>query len=121
MKRVRKLTATGDYLFGQNTSNFVVGIESVSQMILTKLRLLRGEWWEDLLDGLPVVQEILNTYNLEVASVAASSLCVERVLEVDGVVDVEESSISIDRESRKVTVSLVVNTEYGRLEQVVEL
>lgn len=121
MKIVRRLSPNNDYTFGLGTANFTSGIESVAQMIRTKLLLLRGEWWADILDGLPVVQDIMNTYNTEMASIAAASLCSERILEVDGVTSIENVEVQSNSADRIISVRMTVNTEYGQLEQVVEI
>lgn len=55
----RKLDQNGDYVFGGNGSCYISGLNAVKQAILTRLRLLLGEWWEDETDGLPLWQKIL--------------------------------------------------------------
>ena len=121
MKIARKLTSDGDYSFGNNQENFIVGIDSIAQMIRTKLLLFRGEWWSDLLDGVPIIQEVLNSYNIDVASTAAASMCSRRILEVDGVTKVDDVTVSVNRDTREISVSVKVDTVYGTVQQEVEI
>ena len=51
------LDAQNDPVFSDGTS--LVGIFAVQQAILTRLKLLLGEWWENLNLGLPVLQLML--------------------------------------------------------------
>lgn len=58
--RYRKLSPTGDYVFGQGQANFYINdAAGVGQLVLTRLRLLLGEWYLDLTDGTPYATEIL--------------------------------------------------------------
>lgn len=51
--RYRKLTADGDYSFGQGNANFWVDQpEAVAQAVDTRLGLQTGEWFLDVTDGL---------------------------------------------------------------------
>lgn len=52
-----QLDATYDPIFDP-TAN-LLDLYAVNQNILTRLRLLLGEWWEDLNLGLPVFQQML--------------------------------------------------------------
>lgn len=48
----------GDYSMGRP---FLSRAAAVGQAIYTRLKLLQGEWWEQLDDGLPLFQNILGT------------------------------------------------------------
>lgn len=64
--RVRALTSTGDYSFGQGQSNFLINTPAcVGQLVETTLRLWQGEWYLDLLAGTPWLQQILGVFNLK--------------------------------------------------------
>ncbi len=52
-----QLDAANDPIFDPNAN--LTDLEAVTQAILTRLRLLYGEWWEDVTLGLPVFQSIL--------------------------------------------------------------
>lgn len=58
--RYRKLSPTGDYVFGQGSANFYVNQpEAPAQAVETRLALLLGEWYLDLSDGTPYATQIL--------------------------------------------------------------
>ena len=57
--RYRRLTATGDYVFGQGGLDYAADADAAAQAVRTKLKLLLGEWWENTGDGLPLFQQIL--------------------------------------------------------------
>jgi hypothetical protein len=54
--------------------NSLTNGDAVAQAVLTRLRLWMGEWWEDLLEGLPVTQSMLgvlgSSSNLEAIKLA---------------------------------------------------
>lgn len=55
----RMLDKDGDYVLGQGKSQFLSGSEAVAQAIVTHIKLLLGEWWEDVNQGTPLFQSIL--------------------------------------------------------------
>lgn len=70
--RVRKLSASGDYTFGQSQANFYVNQAlGVGQKVETRLRLFEGEWFLDQNDGTPWYQDVFGvrsnpTYDLAI-------------------------------------------------------
>jgi len=48
-------------LQGNGQNNFIADLAAVTQIINTRLRLFQGEWFLDLLDGLPLFQSILGS------------------------------------------------------------
>ena len=60
MFRYRTLDASGDMQFGRGGGNFLVDSpQAVAQAILTRLSLWAGEWFLDLTEGTPWMQQIL--------------------------------------------------------------
>lgn len=55
----RTLDKDGDYVLGRGNSQFLSGSEAVAQAIITHIKLLLGEWWEDVNQGTPLFQSIL--------------------------------------------------------------
>ena len=110
----RRLSNDGDYLIGAGSSGFVSGIEAVTQAIITRIKLLRDEWWENLLEGTPLWQQILGHKSDEEAIRIINNVLVNRVLETKGVSSVESYSGEFNPSTRKYTFSAVVNTVYGR-------
>lgn len=112
----RKLDENGDYSFGGNLNNFVIDAESVTQAILTRLRLLKYEWWENLEDGLPLWQDILAQRD----TANARSIILKRIEQTRNVQSVAVTSVTFNPNTRSFAFSAVVNTVFGaiRLQEV---
>jgi hypothetical protein len=86
------LDAGYDPIFADGTS--LVGVAAVAQAILTRLKLLLGEWWADLNIGLPVFQIMLGQL-ASAKGLAAMSAAIQQNIEgapyVTGVTDVSVS------------------------------
>ena len=98
----RALDQNGDYLLGQFLSNSPA---TVAQAVLTRLELWRGEWFLDVTDGTPYMQDILgrNTnYDLEIQN---------RILSTTGVLEITSYSSSVV--NRALSVQATINTIYG--------
>ena len=98
----RALDQNGDYLLGQFLSNSPA---TVAQAVLTRLELWRGEWFLDVTDGTPYMQDILgrNTnYDLEIQN---------RILSTIGVLEITSYSSSVV--NRTLSVQATINTIYG--------
>lgn len=106
----RLLDENKDYSFGKGSQNMITGTEAVAQAIYTRLLLLQGEWWEDLDDGLPLMQRILGFRNTQQA---ADLLIRQRILGTTGVNDLYNFSSEFDPATRAYTFSCTVNTIYG--------
>lgn len=108
----RQLSATGDPLRGQGTSNFLSDLEAVVQAIRTTLLLLQGEWWESLATGTPVFQGILGVPN---TSNGVALIIRSRILSVPYVISVNNVSVSYVNNSRSYTFSCSVQTQFGTI------
>lgn len=64
--RYRKLDANGDYTFGAGSSCFITDHDAVVQAIVTRLKLWKYEWWEDLEEGIPM-RDLLGSRDLDLA------------------------------------------------------
>ncbi|MNZ09359.1 hypothetical protein D3C78_261790 [compost metagenome] len=111
--RYRKLDEDDDYLFGSGASNFHVDSpEVVAQAIMTRLRLWMGEWFADTSDGTGWNQSILGKQSSNLYELTLR----QRVLQTTGVQSIEGFQSSLDSTSRKLTVSMTVNTIYGSID-----
>ena len=108
----RKLDNNGDYTLGQKSADFVTDIDAVKQAIYTRLWLWQGEWWEDLLAGLPMLQRILGYRNTQAA---ADILIRARIAETAGVISLISFESSFDEQARAYTCSAEVNTQFGTI------
>lgn len=110
--RYRILDADKDYTLGKGAQNLFSGTEAVAQAIYTRLFLLQGEWWEDLEDGLPLMQRILGYRNTQQA---ADILIRQRILGTTDVLDLYNFSSSFNDQTRAYTFSCTVSTAYGQV------
>lgn len=106
----RGLSSTGDYVFGQGPSEFLVDSPAaVGQAAHTRLRLSRGEWFLDTTEGTPYATEILG----EGTQPLYDSAIKERVLGTPGVVSIDAYSSSLDQD-RALTITMTISTLYGQ-------
>lgn len=109
--KYRKLDKNGDYVFGNNSHDYIEKDEAIAQAIKTKLYLFYGEWWEDISLGLPMFQSILGQVSNSNLRQTVILLCAEQINLVEGVTNVD--SISVDISARKLGLTIDVTTENG--------
>ena len=109
--KYRKLDKNGDYVFGNNSHDYIEKDEAIAQAIKTKLYLFYGEWWEDISLGLPMFQSILGQVSNSNLRQTIILLCAEQINLVEGVTSVD--SISVDISARKLGLTIDVTTENG--------
>lgn len=99
--------------FGRGSQNLTYGSYAVGQAIQTRLKLLKGEWFEDTEDGLPLFQQMLgkrySVNNLQIVD----SLIRERILGTTDVTGISEYSSNFSSENRTYSFTAKVNTNYG--------
>jgi hypothetical protein len=106
--RVRALSSTGDYTFGQNGQNWLVNSAAgVVQVVLSRLNLWEGQWFLDLADGTPVTQSIIGK-NPQIVYDAAIQ---NRIAQTPGVVKMLSYSSSLT--GRALTVVASFYTAYS--------
>lgn len=109
--RYRALSASGDHTFGQGNANFLVNSPAtVGQSVLTRLKLLEGEWFLDVTDGTPWSTEILGEHMQDTYDAAIRA----RILDTDGVTGLSFYESVRDPNTRKVTVTATINTVFGQ-------
>jgi hypothetical protein len=115
--RYRKLSAAGDYTFGQPLdATFLVDTPAaVAQAIRTRLLLWEGEWFIDTSDGTPYPQKVLGAHTVEVADAAIR----KRIIETTGVRALVDYSSS--KRGRALTVQATVQTQYGLVSVIEEV
>lgn len=107
--RYRALDAAGDMTFGQGSRDFLTNTpEAVAQAVMTRLRLLTGEWFLDSDEGTPYATQILGrntepTYDQAIR---------ERILDTQGVTALVSYSSSLV--GRKLSVDATIDTVYGQ-------
>lgn len=108
--RYRKLSSDGDYVFGSGKNDFLVNSpEAVAQAILTRLKLWLGEWFADTSDGTGWNQSIVGKHSKNLYELTLH----QRVLETPGVKSIVDFQSALDPDTRRLTVSMTVNTIFG--------
>lgn len=108
--RYRKQSDTGDYVFGGQLADFYTDVpEAVVQAVLTRLRLLRGEWFLDSTAGTPWSTEVLGKYTSSTYDAAIR----DRILGTQGVLEIVSYTSTVDPETRTLSVSATISTIYG--------
>lgn len=111
----RRLSDADDYVFGQSGQDFYTGVDAVAQAIYTRLKLLYGEWWEDLKDGLPLFENILGSPGSPQNKKAIDALITERILGTLNVKGIADFSSSFDANTRAYSFTCTVNTAFGQV------
>ncbi len=108
--KYRKLDSNGDMIFGHGDADYLKDTpETVAQAVVTRLRLLRGEWFLDLTEGTPYAPAVLGKHTKASYDYAVRT----RVLETQGVVEILEYESIFDGETRRLTVTIRIDTVYG--------
>lgn len=114
--KYRKLDENGDYVFGLNEQGFYSDTEAVAQAILTKIKLLSGEWWEDVNEGTPMFQQVLGAKMTENSKNAIDLILRDRILSVPNVETITAFQSKIDARTRKYVMECNVSTSFGEIE-----
>lgn len=75
----RRLDKNGDYVLGTGSNNFYSNNQAVAQAVITWLKLLRAEWWENVNNGLPLWQSILGQPGSEINRHSVDNIIQERI------------------------------------------
>lgn len=105
------LDINGDYSFGKGQQNITYGNYAVAQAIKTRLLLLKGEWWENVEEGLPLFQNILGHSGAPDNVDLVDNLIKERIIKTKDVLSIKQFESSF--ENRNYSFSCKVETRYG--------
>lgn len=109
--RYRALDANGDMRFGSGPSEFLINSPAcVGQAVMTRLLLVEGEWFLDTTEGTPWATQILGKNTAASYDPALQA----RVLETQGVVNIETYASQLDPTTRELSVQMLLNTLYGQ-------
>ena len=117
--RYRRLTATGDYVFGQGGLDYAADADAAAQAVRTKLKLLLGEWWENTGDGLPLFQQILLQRATADGIQTVDLLIKQRIMEVAEVTNVQITKSSV--KDRQYQADVIIETIYGEITDTIRL
>lgn len=106
--KVRRLNADGDMTMGHGDFDFYVNTpEGVAQNVETRLALWRGQWFLDVEEGTPWLQEVLGKRQ------AVEAVIRSRILETPGVRELTSFEAVFDPDTRRINVTATIETIYG--------
>ncbi len=108
--RVRQLSPNGDILFGQGLANFYINSPlGVGQKVVTRLKLIQGEFWLDTAIGTPWFTEIFGYGNNAIRDLVVKNI----ILTTDNVNEITSYSSSVNFATRQYYVTADINTTFG--------
>lgn len=110
---VRRLDANGDPLHGNGQACFLSDLDAVAQIISTRLKLLKGEWWENLDAGTPLFQSLLGVSGSGKSPDAAALILTQRILGTPYVNSVSDVATSYNATTRAFRFTCNVQTAFG--------
>lgn len=102
-----------DYSFGKGQQNITYGSYAVAQAIKTRLQLLKGEWWENIQEGLPLFQEILGTSGATSNIFIVDSLIKDRIIKTPNVLSIKDFNSKF--EERKYSFNCSILSRFGEI------
>ncbi len=116
--RYRKMDANDDYTFGRR-NEFYTGVEAVAQAVKTRLRLLLGEWWENVEDGTPLFQEVMGQFFASIDGAQEVDLVfAERIMGTQGVAEITSFDSELNPNTRTYSALITVETIYSKSFQI---
>ena len=109
--KVRRLDSNWDMTFGQGLGNYLSDSDAVGQVILTRLKLLLGEWWEDTTQGLPLWESMLGAVGTKKEMI--DRIIQSNILGTIGVTGISFLNTSFDSTTGNYIFYCEVNTVYG--------
>lgn len=112
---VQQVDANNDPIEGANGPVFIADIDAVAQIIATRMKLLLGEWWENLSVGLPLFQSMIGT-SAATANQTAVLLILQAYIEAcPYVLELVDFDYEINLQFRGATFACEVSTQFGTL------
>ena len=109
--RYRKWTdGTTDIMFGHGHADYWTDdAMGVAQAVASRLRLLSGEWFMDLAEGTPYVGGVFGKHTRE----SYDPVIRARILDTEGVTSITSYESAFDGDTRNITLTVALETEYG--------
>lgn len=116
--RVRQLSSTGDYAFGNGQANFLINSPAaVAQVVETAFKLWLGEWYLNTAAGMPWLEEVFGYNSKEDADQAL----INYALTIQGVENISNWNSTVNAETRAYTsITATIDTIYGQTQLQME-
>jgi len=109
--RYRKLGANNEPYMGRGKQDYISDAEAVGQAVITRLKLFRGEWWDDETIGIPLWQTMLGIVGTKKASI--DRILQDTILATQGVRRIIEMDSRFNSETRGYDFYCAIDTIYG--------
>ncbi len=90
----REQDASGDWIWGNGMNDMLSGQAAMQQVILTRLRAIKFEWWEGDSTALPYYTEILGGPGSMSQIAKIDLMVIARLMDTIGVISVTEFTSS---------------------------
>lgn len=126
--RYRKLSPTGDFVFGNGLRDFYVDEPlAVGQAVQTTLKLFLGEWFLDNTVGVPYPEGVLGKHSqaeadsvVQTATLAVQAIAVPGGGNVNVVTDISNFTSSINPDTRGYSPKMNIDTVFGPTQVEIE-
>lgn len=112
---VQQLDANNDPIEGPNGPVFLADLDAVTQIIYTTLRLLLGEWWEDLTIGFPLFQKLLGSSGAPTNQAGVMLIIQQTIYSCPYVLNIVDFSFERNPGTRRSTFIATVATSFGNI------
>lgn len=109
--RYRRLGVNNEPAMGQGNQDFLEDAEAVGQAVITKLRLWRGEWWENIYLGIPMWQDMLGVVGAKKSVI--DKIIQDSILDTPGVAGLNGMVSVFDSVERAYKFYCNIDTVYG--------
>jgi hypothetical protein len=90
------------------------GTEAVAQNVLTRLKLFKGEWWENLNLGLPMFQDILGQAASSKGLLAMQLAVQTVILGTPYVISISSMQVQFNETTLQLQITATVQTAFGQ-------
>jgi hypothetical protein len=112
---VQKNDANNDPIEGANGPVFLSDLDAVAQIIYTTLRLLLGEWWENLTIGFPLFQSLIGSSGSPTNQAGVMLIIQQTILSCPYVLQIVDFSFVHNTATLNSTFTANVSTVFGNL------
>jgi hypothetical protein len=111
----QQLDENNDPIESPNGPVFIQDLDAVAQIIMTTLRFLMGEWWENLTIGFPLFQDLIGSADTAQGMTAAQLIIQNAILACTYVLQITDFSYLSNSSLRSFSFTCEVSTAFGTL------
>jgi hypothetical protein len=104
-----------DPIEGPNGPVFLSNLDAVAQIIYTTLRLLLGEWWQNLTIGLPLFQSLIGSTGAPASQAGVMLIIQQTILGCPYVTQILDFNFSLNTATAASSFTALVQTQFGTL------